>query len=412
MSFTRQVSIIVLLLLVVLAVVFSRQILETNRRGQYQIKQAAITGTMTVRMAPGMYGRWFGAIDTWNKAETFYFTSEYDGAGDVVEDRSMEVRFNDGSLANISGTARITMPTGEQDAINLIIKEGYRSYRDLEQKMILPTVRNALRSTANLMSARESYSEKRLDFINWARDQIQNGLYSTEEITRKVTDIVSGEQVIRTFKRIKRNEATGEPVYLFNPMAGLGIRISNFEIKTFNYAEKVQEQIAAQQEALMAVETARARAKEAEQKAITVEAEGKADVMRVKYEKEQSKIAAVVLAEQRLEVARLERQAAEETRQRDILLGQGEAERKRLVMAADGALAQKLETFEKIQGQWAAAYAQRKVPQLVMGGAGADGGTDRGTLDFSQAMQLLVAKQLGLDLSIPAGAGVAQQPRQ
>ncbi|MCH7851506.1 MAG: hypothetical protein IIC41_01830 [Candidatus Marinimicrobia bacterium] len=412
MSFTRQVSIIVLLLLVVLAVVFSRQILETNRRGQYQIKQAAITGTMTVRMAPGMYGRWFGAIDTWNKAETFYFTSEYDGAGDVAEDRSMEVRFNDGSLTHISGTARITMPTGEQDALNLIIKEGYRNYRDLEQKLILPTVRNALRSTANLMSARESYSEKRLDFINWARDQIQNGLYSTEEITRKVTDIVSGEQVTRTFKRIKRNEATGEPVYLFNPMAGLGISISNFEIKTFNYAAKVQVQIAAQQEALMAVETARARAKEAEQKAITVEAEGKAEVMRVKYEKEQSKIAAVVLAEQRLEVARLERQAAEETRQRDILLGQGEAERKRLVMAADGALAQKLETFEKIQGQWAAAYAQRNVPQLVMGGAGADGGTDRGTLDFSQAMQLLVAKQLGLDLSIPAGAGVAQQPRQ
>ncbi|MCH7938575.1 MAG: hypothetical protein IID13_02385 [Candidatus Marinimicrobia bacterium] len=411
MSFTRQVSFVVLLLVVVSAVVFSSQILVTNQRGQYQIKQAAIAGTMSVRMAPGMYGRWFGAIDTWNKAETFYFTSEYDGAGDVAEDRSMEVRFNDGSLTYISGTARITMPTGEQDAINLIIKEGYRSYRDLEQKMILPTVRNALRSTANLMSARESYSEKRLDFINWARDQIQNGLYSTEEITRKVTDIVSGEQVIRTFKRIKRNEATGEPVYLFNPMAGLGIRISNFEIKTFNYAEKVQEQIAAQQEALMAVETARARAKEAEQKAITVEAEGKADVMRVKYEKEQSKIAAVVLAEQGLEVARLERQAAEETRQRDILLGQGEAERKRLVMAADGALAQKLETFEKIQGQWAAAYAQRNVPQLVMG-AGADGGTDRATMDFSQAMQLLVAKQLGLDLSIPAGAGVAKQPRQ
>ncbi len=407
MSFTRQVSFIVLLLLVVLVVVFGSQIVETNRRGQYQIKQAAITGTMSVRMSPGMYGRWFGAIDTWNKAETFYFTSEYDGSGDVVEDRSIEVRFYDGSLAYISGTARTTMPIYEQEAINLIVKEGYRSYRDMEQKLILPTVRNALRSTANLMSARESYSEKRLDFINWARDQIQNGLYSTEEITRKVTDIVSGEQVTRTFKRIKRHEATGEPIYLFNPLAGLGIRISNFEIKTFNYAAKVQEQIATQQEALMAVGTARAQAKEAEQKALTVEAEGKAEVMRVKYEKEQTKIAAVVLAEQALEVARLEHLAAVEIRQRDILLGQGEAERKRLVMAADGALAQKLETFENIQGQWAEAYAQRNVPQLVMG-AGADGGTDRATLDFSQAMQLLVAKQLGLDLSIPAGGAAAQ----
>ncbi len=283
MSVTRQISVIVFILVVVLGVIFANQLVVTNRRGQYQIKQAAISGEMTVRLTPGMYGRWFGAIDTWNKAETFYFTSDYDGAGDVMEDRAIEVRFNDGSLAYISGTARITLPSLEQEAQDLIVKFGYRNYRDLEQKLILPTIRNALRSTANLMSARESYSEQRLDFINWARDQIQNGLYSTEEITRKVTDIVSGEQVTRTFKRIKRHEATGEPIFLFNPMEGNGIRISNFEIKTFNYAEKVQEQIAAQQEALMAVETARARAKEAEQKAITVEADGKAEVMRVKY---------------------------------------------------------------------------------------------------------------------------------
>ena len=324
-----------------------------------------------------------------------------------MEDLSIEVRFNDGSIARISGTARITLPATADEAIGLVVIHGYRSYSELEQKLILPTVRNALRSTANLMSARESYSEKRLDFINWARDQIQNGLYSTEEITKRVIDIMSGEQVTRTFKTIKMDPATASPIYYFNPLEGKGLTINNFEIKSFNYSEKVQEQIAAQQSALMAVETARAMAKEAEQKALTVEAEGKAEVMRVRYEQEQDKIAAVVQAEKVLEVAILSKEAAEQTRQQLILLGQGEGERKRLVMAADGALEQKLASMEKIQSAWAQAYATRKVPQMVMGGAGPEGGTDQSSLDFSNAMMLLVAKQLGLDFSIPQEAGAA-----
>ena len=155
----------------------------------------------------------------------------------------------------------------------------------------------------------------------------------------------------------------------------------------------------------MAVETARAMAKEAEQKALTVEAEGKAEVMRVRYEQEQHKIAAVVQAEKVLEVAILSKEAAAQTRQQLILLGQGEGERKRLVMAADGALEQKLASMERIQTAWAQAYATRKVPQMVMGTQSPEGGTDRSSLDFSNAMMLLVAKQLGLDFSIPQQAG-------
>ncbi|MCK4577776.1 MAG: hypothetical protein KAU50_03230 [Candidatus Marinimicrobia bacterium] len=411
MSIARQVTIIFVLIIVALGIVFSRYIVVTNQRGQFQIKQAAVTGTMSVRLEPGMYLRLFGDIDTWNKAETFYFTSDYDGEGDVQEDRSIEVRFNDGSIARISGTSRISLPVNENEAIALITQWGYSNYRDLEQKLILPTVRNALRSTANLMSARESYSEKRLDFINWARDQIQNGLYATEEVTRKVEDVLSGQEVTRTFKMVKTDPATGIPVYQFNPIEGKGIGVSNFEIKSFNYAEKVREQIAAQQKALMAVETARAQAKEAEQKALTAEAEGKAQLTRVRYDKEQAKVAAVVKGEQELEVARLAKQAAEETRQRDIFLGQGEAERKRLVMEADGALAQKLTTYETVMGVWAEAYSQRKVPQLMMGGSGGGGNPDQSTIDFSQAMQLLVAKQLGLDLTVPEGNAKGTQPK-
>ena len=152
-----------------------------------------------------------------------------------------------------------------------------------------------------------------------------------------------------------------------------------------------------------------------------VEAEGKAKVAWERYEEEQKKIRAVVQAQerldvaelekskamveaqQRLEVAALDRKAASETKQEEILLGQGEAERKRLILQADGALKEKLQAYVKAQQVWASAYAQRQVPALVMGGAGA-GETDRSSTDFAQMMQLLVAKQMGLDLSVPKGA--------
>ena len=287
-------------------------------------------------------------------------------------------------------------------------KYGYATYEDLEQKLILPVVRNSLRLTANLMSARESYSEKRADFVFWVWDQVQNGLYETMEETREIVDPVSGQKITKRFKIIKTNE-DGNPVYQQNPLEGLGLTLANFEVKLFDYTEKVREQISTQQTAIMAVATAVAKAQQAEQEALMVEAEGKANVARERYEEEQVKIRAIVQAQerlavaeleksramveaqQRLEVSALDRQAASEKKREEILLGQGEAERKRLVLQADGALKDKLEAYVRAQQVWASAFAQRQVPALVMGGTGA-GETDRATTEFAQMMQLLVAQ--------------------
>ena len=303
------------------------------------------------------------------------------------------------------------LPVSGQDAINLVVREGYRSYRDLEQKLILPVIRNSLRLTANLMSARESYSEERADFIFWAWDQIQNGLYKTMEETHKVQDPVSGEMVTRTFKIIKR-DTEGNPIYQRNPLQGLGLRLANFEIKEFRYADKVKRQIGAQQEALMAVATARANAQRAEQDALTMEAQGKAKVMEAKYEKEQEKIKAVVEAQEHkevaitqaqkeLEVARLQKDAAELQKAREILIGEGEAARKRLVMQADGALAQKLDTYESVMHKFAEEFAKQKwVPEVTMGSNhnGASGNEAANLINLLTAQTL---QELGLEMQIP-----------
>ena len=429
MTITKWVGLSLLAVVLIIGAICMGQIIETVEKGTYQIKQAAVTGTMSAKMTPGIWGQWFGDIDVWPKAETYFFTAEQDtDAGDEEGDASIEVRFNDGSVCKISGTIRIIMPTTEDQVLRLVTEEGYKTYYDVQEKLIKPTVRNVLRSTANLMSARESYSEMRLDFISMSRDQIMNGVYKTKEETKQVEDLVTGEKLWKKIKVVRTDEKSGQILYEMNPMKGTGIQLANFEIKQFIYETKVQEQIAKQQEARMAVETAKARAEQAKQLEQQTIAEGKQKVAEAKYLKEQEKIKAVVQAqqekevlelnaerdknvaviagEQRKEVAKLDRDAAELQKQKEILLGEGEAKRKQLVLAADGALAQKLATYEKVNSMYADAISQYKgnwVPSTVMG-SGASASSNNGAQALIDLLTAKTAKDLSLDMSVPIGA--------
>jgi regulator of protease activity HflC (stomatin/prohibitin superfamily) len=431
MSISKWVGVGFLAVTILAGIICAGSIIETVDKGTYQVKQAAISGTMSAKMTPGLWFQNFGDIDTWPKAETFFFTHDNDTKGDVDADTSIEVRFNDGSMCKISGTVRIILPVSEQQAISLVTDRGHKTYVDLQEKLIKPTVRNVLRSTANLMTARESYSELRSDFISMARDQILNGVYKTKEETKQVEDLVTGEKIWKKVKVLKKAE-DGSTLHEANPMAETGIELANFEIKTFVYEKKVKEQIAKQQEARMAVETAKARAEQAKQLEQQTVAEGKQKVAEAKYAEEQKKVRAVVEAqkekevqelnaardknvaviagEQRKEVASLDKDAAGLKKQELILLGQGEAQRKKLVLEADGALEQKLATYERVMGQFARAMAEydgQWVTTTVMGG-GTNGSTN-GTQTLIDLFTAKTARDLSLDMSVQAGTQQAAQ---
>jgi regulator of protease activity HflC (stomatin/prohibitin superfamily) len=422
MSIKRMVITGFIGILIIVGLICAGSIFETVEKGTYQIKQAAITGEMTAKMTPGLWMQNFGDIDVWPKAETYFFTHDNDTKGDVDEDTSIEVRFNDGSMCKISGTLRIILPTTEDQAISLVVNRGHKTYQDLQEKLIKPTVRNVLRSTANLMSARESYSEKRLDFITWAREQIEKGVYKTKAETKQVEDLVTGEKTWKEVKTIRLDDS-GQPLHESNPMEDTGIVLANFEIKSFVYEKKVQVQISAQQEARMAVETAKAEAEKAKQGELKAIAEGKMKVATAKYEKEQDKIKAVVTAqqekevqelnaardknvaviagEQRKEVATLDRDAAKLKKEELILLGQGESEKKRLILAADGALEQKLSAYKEVSKMYADAiksYQGNWVPATVMGSNEAAKGN--GATALIDLLTAKTAKDLSLDMSI------------
>ena len=70
-------------LLVAIGLFSLPMMVDTVEKGTYQVKQAAITGTMDAKMTPGLWLQLWGDIDPWQKAETFFFTHDNDTEGDV-----------------------------------------------------------------------------------------------------------------------------------------------------------------------------------------------------------------------------------------------------------------------------------------------------------------------------------------
>lgn len=417
-SMKKWLTLVFFIVVVVFTLLSARELIETCPAGSFQVKQAAWTGNMTARMTPGTYFQLFGDIFTFPNSETLFFT--HDTTEGQAVDQSIEVTFADGSICQISGTARIIMPTTEKEALTLVEQLGFRDYRAVQDKLILPTVRRALVLTANMMTAQESYSTKRPDFIKWASDQIEHGIAATTEEEKEIIDPVTGEKTTKIFKVIKKDKS-GNIVFERNPLEGTGIKLKNFEVKKFKYSDTVEAQIAKQQESLMGVATAKAEAAKAEQEKLTAEAKGKAAVMTAQYEKEKEKIQAVVDAQKEKEVAitsaekerdtaKLHRDAAEFTKQEQILLGQGEAERKRLVMAADGALAAKIEAYKYGIDAVSKAWSVRPVPAYyVDGGQGGGSASDSANMQFMSMMNTQLAKNLGLNLAITGNQGAEVQ---
>ena len=90
-----------------------------------------------------------------------------------------------------------------------------------------------------------------------------------------------------------------------------------------------------------------------------------------------------------LERARLEGEAIQ-------VLADAEAYKKRAIIQADNALQIKADTEIEIQKAWAQAFAQRRVPGVVMGGT--DGGEGGDSTDTGQALMALVAAQMAQNL--------------
>lgn len=383
-----------LVVLVVGGVCFG-SLFEHLSAGNYLIVQSPVAGEMTVHTTPGLKWQGFGSVWEYPVQTTVYFSKYEDEGG--KEDQSVHIRFNDGGTAEVTASVQFYLPANFKDMIE--IHKRFRSYEGLLHDGVRQLVGASLIRTAALMSAEQSYTTHRGTFPAQAWDQVKKGLFLTEQHEKIVTNPLTKETSIKRMVRIKVNDQ-GQPLRKANWVGVLGIDFPHFTVKDIDYEEAVDKQISKKREALMQIVEARAQAERAKQDRLTAEEEGLKNVAIAKYEAEVIKEKAVITARQKLAVAELDKQSAEQTALAKERIGKAEATVRRALMESDGALTLRLNSFVEIERNYAAALAANGhalVPQVVF--SGREGKMSSAT-DLIQLLTAKTARDLGVDLSV------------
>lgn len=361
--------------LVILGILYgvSGSIFETNDSGYYKVKQAAVTGEITVESKPGMFLQMFGDVREYPNTGEFHF-SKYDldgGSGD--DSQPIQVRFNDGSTAMVSGSLKFKLPVNFEGRKKL--HEDYRSFENTKLQLVRQTVNESLIQAANVMKAEEAYSSRRGEFTSIAEAMIREGLFKkvSKEVSR--IDPIDSTTFVDRVVEVILDEAGNPIIDKASPFASYGITVVQFVIKDIDFDETIDALISKKKEAEQQKVVARANAERAKQDAITAEEEGKARVAKAKADEEVEKIKAVTQAQKQFEVAQLTRQRAEEEAKAARIKGEADAAIARLKVSAGLTPLEKAKIEKDIAIGVAREMANIKFPQMMIlgGGSGSNG---------------------------------------
>jgi regulator of protease activity HflC (stomatin/prohibitin superfamily) len=351
-----------------------RGLVETNNAGYYQIKQAAVTGNMTVIDQPGSYLRLFGDVTTYHVSDMHYFSKSKIDGGDGDEAAPIKVRFNDGGTADVSGAIKFRLPTDPVKRLRL--HQDFKSYESFKHDLIRQTVSEAMMQTATLMKAEESYSTRRSEFTSLVEDQVKSGIYETQSREIKSADADGNERVdVEVF--VKRDQA-GQPVIRkVSPLAQYGVDVVSFTIKEIDFDATIDALIQKKKEAEQQKVVARANAEKAKQDAITAREQGNARIATEKANQDVEKIKEVTIAQKEFEVSQLKRKQAEQDAAAEITNGKALAEVNRLKVQAGLTPLEKATIAKETAIGVAHELSQLQLPNMmVMGGEGKGGPAD------------------------------------
>jgi hypothetical protein len=394
---------------------------DSNDAGYRTVVQYP-NGTLRVKFDAGWYFKLFGNTTVYPDVVTYDFDRSSNDEGATIDQTGIQVRYRDGGSGTVFGIAQFMLPMTKDEMIKL--HKIYRTPNGVAHKVVKQSVDEAANLTAGLMASEDAYDNLRARYTEWMNDQVKGGKFKTRTKEIIVKDEVTGKTVTKSVPVIAYGE-DGNPIHLVSDLQSLGITlVGSVKLDKADFETRTLEQISKKREATMAIITAKANAEKAKQDAITAEETGKANVMTAQYEEEVVKKRAIVVADREREVAviaasrkvdvaeqrRLEAEqmklVAEQIKQEQILLGEGEAERKRLVMEADGQLALKLDAWKEVQ---IAAYRylgqEKLVPDtMIINGGGSDGqqmaNAGNNVQTFMDLLTVKALKDMNMDMDM------------
>jgi regulator of protease activity HflC (stomatin/prohibitin superfamily) len=410
-------------------------LLYYNEAG-YQSHIRTIWGTEKVVDTLGYAIKGFGSVTPWPREmtaqsisdpSTLRIKGDFDGLGASLI-TSFPVTFLGGVTATVDSNVRIILPKGDQF---LAIARGYRNPENFISMALLPSMKNTLQSTAQMMTADEFYSGGRSEFASNFRDQISDGIFlvNRNEITKSnpratKTAILQagteqgeyGDNVTTKFvtEKVMRD---GVPVRLDQQFRKLGVQIAEASITDITPNQQFRDRMVNAQKSQADLSLARLdRSKEEEQKRL-VTARGEREVeekrqgslkdqVEMTTQAETKRQLVLIEAGREKERAEIEKQTAQITYDKAQIEAKTTKERadaeaysKKALLLADGALKQKLDAWVETNRAWADASAKAPVPGVMLGGGGDGNGAGSRQADLNTYMQVIAAKSLK-DLSL------------
>lgn len=300
--------------------------------------------------------------------------------GDTAFSDAITFRSNDGFEITIDVT--VLYEIQPENAPYVVATLG-QNLEDVRSKIIRPGSRSFARLGGSMLKAVEFVSGE-------TRKSFQDSLAQALHIEGARANI----NVVNTFVR-----SYTLPETLLEPI----------QLKVI--AEKQREQIIEEQK--REEEKAQLARQEAlvEQQSQKINAETAKIVAETKAEEQ--KQVAIIKGQQMLEVAKLDREAAEQKKLQDIALGEGEAKRRQMLIQADNLEEMRLEIYKEVMTRFASEIGKQKwVPDMVVGGSSAIGGSSAGNAiaDVLNMLNTMVANQLYLQQTGPSKPAEPEAP--
>lgn len=367
----RRIFAIIIAAIAVFGLASLGKIGEDVKNETIVVNQFPFTGNMEYWTTPGYHWQWFGKTTTYYKTSQLWFGSDNEDGKQMGN--PIPVIFNDASDGMIYGSLRVKLPTETKYLER--IQTDYNGMDRLMQDLVRPTVTKVIYASGPLMSAFESYAEKKNDLIEYVTDQLNNGVYKTTVKQVEVIDQFSGEKKsVKVASLIVDEDAPGGYARSeSSPFAYYGLEIGQVAVSKIGYSQKVMQQIAQQQEANMLVATSKSKSLAAQQETIRIAEEGKAAAEKAKWEQEKIKVVAVTKASQEYEVSRLEALKANEVAKKVKAEGEAQAAAARAKVSAGLEPEVKARIEKETKIGVAEALSKIQLPKVVM-----TGGTNTG----------------------------------
>lgn len=398
----RIVSVAVAAVLFLFALVTGPMLVENVDASEIMVLQSPVSGALTVYTDPGWKWQGFGSVTKYPRRLEFKFGALSDKDTNVGP--GLGVRFYDGGNATLIGSMSWLMPLDPKSVIE--IHKEFHSAEAFEHQAIRRSMESAATFSGPTMTSFDSAAGRRNELLQILNDQTLHGVYKTVTKVVRTKDLAGVEKDLTVIEIVKDDK--GAPMRAQESyVQKYNVTMLPMTISAFKYEERVEKQIQEQQQATNQVSVAAANARRADQEAITAEAQGKANTATAKWQQEVENAKTIATAQARVLIADAAVKEAEAFKKSEILRGEGEAARKRLVMDADGQLDKKLDALVKINAMYAGAIEKAQPgawsPQVVMGGSNAQGGASRAT-DLVDLMTAKTAKDLGVDMGVVRGA--------